>query len=192
MKRILAFSGSNSARSINQKLVQYAASMVEQTEITLINLKDYPLPIFNVDCENTVGIPEKAYELKAIFDAHDAFIMAVPEYNSSMPAFFKNIIDWLSRIEKSVFRVKPIVLLSATPGASGGHNVLPEVEKVVSGYLTGKVIGKLSFPKYFRIFHTKEDQLEIKDENLERELKELIRSLELRIIEEDELNLYRR
>ncbi|CAN5162126.1 hypothetical protein BH23BAC1_BH23BAC1_28050 [soil metagenome] len=189
MKRILAFSGSNSSRSINQKLAQYAASLVKKSEVTLINLKDYPLPIFNIDCEEKVGIPDKALELKAIFDAHDAFIIAIPEYNSSMPSFFKNIIDWLSRIEKSVFRGKPIILMSATPGSSGGHNVIPEVEKVVSGYLTGKVIGKIGFPKYFRIFQTIEDNLEIKDDSLKIELKEMIKSLESKLTKEEEVNL---
>lgn len=178
MKRILAFSGSNSSRSINQKLVEYVITLVQSCEVTLINLADFPLPIFNLDIEEKEGIPEKAYELKDIFDLHDGFIIAVPEHNSSMPSFFKNIIDWLSRIEKSFFRGKPILLISTTPGPSGGHNVLPEVEKVVSGYLTGKVIGKLGFPKFFRIISIRDKKIDLKDEKLKNELKNLIRTLE--------------
>jgi chromate reductase, NAD(P)H dehydrogenase (quinone) len=192
MNRILAFSGSNSSRSINQKLIKYAANLVEKSEVTLLDLKDYSLPMFDLDCEEKYGIPDKAYELKTIFDVHDAFIIAIPEHNSSMPSFFKNIIDWLSRIEKSVFRGKSMILLSATPGPSGGHNVLPEVEKVVSGYLTGQVIGKLGFPKFFRLFQAIEGNMENKDLSLENELKELIQLMEQKLLDEKEIKIARR
>ncbi|MDQ3393134.1 MAG: NAD(P)H-dependent oxidoreductase [Bacteroidota bacterium] len=178
MKKILAFSGSNSSRSINQKLLEWVIKLIKNQEVNTINLNDFPLPIFDIDLEESQGIPQKAYDLKEIFDRHEGFILAVPEHNSSMPSFFKNIIDWLSRIEKGFFREKPILLISTSPGPSGGRNVLPEVEKVVSGYLAGKVIGRLGFPKFFRIFQNHDEEVHLKDENLELEIKSLINKLE--------------
>tara|TARA_B100000809_G_C15029766_1_gene491517 strand:+ start:566 stop:952 length:387 start_codon:yes stop_codon:yes gene_type:complete len=111
MKKIIAFSGSNSSKSINQKLAVYAASLVKNCEVTVIDLRDFELPLYSIDFEETQGIPENAQKLKTIFDAHDGFIISLPENNSSFSVFFKNAIDWVSRIHMSFFDNKPITYL---------------------------------------------------------------------------------
>ena len=127
MPKILAFSGSARKESYNQKLVLIAALGAEQAgaEVTIVNLADYPLPIFNQDLEKTEGMPPPAQALKALFIAHDGFLIASPEYNSAFSPLLKNALDWVSRKEgdetyQLAFRDKLAVIMSASPGALGG------------------------------------------------------------------------
>ncbi|MCA9097099.1 MAG: NAD(P)H-dependent oxidoreductase, partial [Planctomycetaceae bacterium] len=98
MVRVLAFSGSLRKDSFNQKLVRIASEAAKQAgaEVTLINLSDYPLPVFDQDLE-AAGVPENVRKLKELFLSHDGLLIASPEYNSSVTAALKNAIDWVSR-----------------------------------------------------------------------------------------------
>ncbi|MCH8318065.1 MAG: NAD(P)H-dependent oxidoreductase [Bacteroidetes bacterium] len=178
MKKILAFSGSSSSKSINQQLVKHVASFVKDNKVTEIDLRDYPLPLFSIDIEEKEGIPQNAHKLKELFDAHDGFIIALPEHNTSMTAFFKNTIDWLSRIKVSFFEHKPIVLLSTSPGPGGGRSVLAQAEPVLSGYLAGKVIGKSGLAKFYDNVEMNGSIIQIKDEEVRNTIKGLIKQLE--------------
>ena len=125
--RILAFSGSARKASINQRLVAAAATFAKErgAEVTLINLHDYPMPLFNQDDEAANGQPDSVRELKALLVEHDALLLASPEYNGLITPLFKNTFDWLSRKagdEPSMvaFRGKTAALLSASFGRFGG------------------------------------------------------------------------
>src|SRR5262245_55454839 len=97
--RILAFAGSLRKDSYNKKLVTIAVDAARRAgaEVTHIDLKDYPLPIYDGDIEAASGIPENGLKLKKLFIEHDAFLWSCPEYNSSITAVLKNTIDWVSR-----------------------------------------------------------------------------------------------
>src|SRR6266446_5332539 len=97
--RILAFAGSTRAASFNKRLVRIAARGAEAAgaEVTVIDLRDLPLPLFDQDQEAAEGPPENAKRLKALMVASDGFLIASPEYNSSISAVLKNTIDWASR-----------------------------------------------------------------------------------------------
>jgi chromate reductase len=97
--RILAFAGGLRRDSYNKKLVKVAADAARRTggEVTLIDLKDYPLPIYDGDIEAATGIPENGLKLKKLFIEHDGLLWSCPEYNSSITAVLKNVIDWVSR-----------------------------------------------------------------------------------------------
>ncbi|MEW6254242.1 MAG: NAD(P)H-dependent oxidoreductase, partial [Planctomycetota bacterium] len=99
MPKILAFAGSLRRDSWNRKLIQVAAeaARVAGAEVTLIDLADYPLPLMDEDLEARDGLPTNAQRLKALFKAHDALLIASPEYNSSLPPLLKNTLDWVSR-----------------------------------------------------------------------------------------------
>ena len=99
MTKILAFAGSTRRDSLNRKLIQVATSIAAGAgaEVTLLDLNDYPLPLYNGDLEATAGLPEAALRLKEVFKAHDALMIASPEYNSSVPPLLKNTLDWVSR-----------------------------------------------------------------------------------------------
>lgn len=134
MNKILAFSGSTSRKSINQTLIRLLANKVDQHYITVIELNDYQLPIYSPDIEE-VGFPEALLQFKAIFDSHDAYIIASPEHNGMMPAMLKNTFDWLSRMTDpkvaSMFNNKPVLLLSTSPGARGGSTNLENMVKLM-------------------------------------------------------------
>ena len=91
MVKVLAFSGSTRSGSLNQALVENAADAAREAgaEVTVINLADYAMPIFNQDEEDEYGIPERAQAFKQLLIEHDAFLIASPEYNSSYPAVLK-------------------------------------------------------------------------------------------------------
>src|SRR5690349_24995270 len=97
--KILAFAGATRTGSWNKKLIRVATALAREagSEVTLVDLRDYPMPFYDGDLEAAEGLPEKARELKALMFAHDAFLLSCPEYNSSITALLKNTIDWISR-----------------------------------------------------------------------------------------------
>ena len=136
--RILAFAGSTRRESFNKKLVAIAAQGAREAgaEVTLIDLKDFPLPLFDQDLEAEQGMPENGKKLKKLFIDHDGLLIASPEHNSSIPALLKNAIDWVSRPapgEPSLvaFRGKVATLMSASPGALGGLRGLVHVRSIL-------------------------------------------------------------
>jgi len=138
MPRILAFASSTRRESFNKKLVTIAAQGAREAgaEVTLIDLKDFPLPLFDQDLEAEQGMPENGKKLKKLFIDHDGLLIASPEYNSSFPAVLKNAIDWVSRQapgEPSLvaFRGKVATLMSASPGALGGLRGLVHVRSIL-------------------------------------------------------------
>lgn len=127
MTKILAFSGSARKDSYNQRLVKIAAAGAEQAgvEVTVINLADFPMPIFNQDFEAEYGMPKPASEFKQLLIAHDGFLLASPEYNSAFSPLLKNAIDWASRREGDeapllAYRGKLSAIMSASAGILGG------------------------------------------------------------------------
>lgn len=174
MKRILAFSGSNSSKSINQALVTYASSLLEKSEVTLIDLRDYEMPLFSLDLEEEIGKHENAVKLRELFEAHDGFLISLPEHNSSMSAFFKNMIDWVSRTGKGPFGGKPVLLLSASPGPGAGGRVLQAVEAMLGGFLAGNVVGSFGLGKFHDSVEKNENGIELKDEEDQARLNEAI------------------
>ena len=138
MPRILAFPSSTRRESFNEKLVTIAAQGAREAgaEVTLIDLKDFPLPLYNQDLEAEQGMPENGKKLKKLFIDHDGLLIAFPEYNRSFPVILKNAIDWVSRPAPgepslAAFRGKVATLMSASPGALGGLRGLVHVRSIL-------------------------------------------------------------
>ena len=136
--RILAFAGSLRRESFNKKLVLIAAKAARDAgaEVTLIDLKDFALPLFDQDLEAGQGMPEDGTKLKQLFIDHDGLLVASPEYNSSVTAVLKNVIDWVSRPTAGepplvAFRGKVATLMSASPGALGGLRGLVHLRSIL-------------------------------------------------------------
>jgi NAD(P)H-dependent FMN reductase len=136
--RILAFAGSTRRESFNKKLVPIAAKGARDAgaDVTRIDLKDFPLPLFDQDLEAEQGMPENGKKLKQLFIDHDGLLLACPEYNSSITAVLKNAIDWVSRPAPGepplvAFRGKVATLMSASPGALGGLRGLVHVRSIL-------------------------------------------------------------
>ncbi|AKM04729.1 NADPH-dependent FMN reductase [Burkholderia pyrrocinia] len=126
--RILAISGSTRRDSLNQKLLNVAASGASDAgaTVTPVRLSDYELPIYDGDLEAEIGVPARVRALQALVAAHDAVLIATPEYNGGYSALLKNAIDWISRPREdgtagaALLGGKVAALVSASPGQLGG------------------------------------------------------------------------
>jgi chromate reductase len=133
--RILAFAGSTRQDSANKKLARAAAhaAVAAHASVTWIDLRDYSQPLFDADLE-TKGMPPATLRLRALFERHDALMVASPEYNGFFPPVLKNALDWLSRPapgreRHAVFAGRPVLLLSAVGGRSGGQAGLAQLRQ---------------------------------------------------------------
>ncbi|HEY9397659.1 MAG TPA: NAD(P)H-dependent oxidoreductase, partial [Burkholderiales bacterium] len=99
LPRILAFAGSARRESLNRKLLNIAvqAAIEAGAAVTVLDLNDYPLPIYHGDLEAREGLPGNARKLKQLFLEHQGLLIASPEHNASVSALLKNTIDWVSR-----------------------------------------------------------------------------------------------
>lgn len=133
--RILAFAGSTRRDSSNKKLSRAAAhaAVAAHASVTWIDLREHALPLYDADLE-AGGFPPDVLRLRALFDRHEAFIVASPEYNGFFPPVLKNTLDWLSRPalgqeRHAVFAGRPVLLLSAVAGRSGGAAGLAQLRQ---------------------------------------------------------------
>lgn len=135
---VLAFAGSTREDSVNKKLVKEAANAAHQlgAKVTFINLKDYPMPFYDEDLETGQGMPNKAKQFRQLMLQSDVILIASPEYNGSISGVLKNAIDWASRNEdgggsREAFKGKKFVIMSASPGASGGARGLVHLRAII-------------------------------------------------------------
>ncbi len=139
--RLLAFAGSLRKDSLNQQLIQHLAHEARKAgaEVTVITLRDYPLPIYDGDIEAT-GIPENVRRLQALLADHQGLLISCPEYNGCVPALVKNTLDWISRPlvdttpGMSLFKGKVAGICSASPGSLGGLRGLLDLRDMLAKF----------------------------------------------------------
>ncbi len=124
MHKILAIGASNSIHSINRTLATHVAGLVDDAEVTAIDLNDFEMPIFSIDREKSDGIPGHARTFRRLIETHEGVVLSLAEHNGSYSTAFKNVLDWSSRIEGSLWGNKPMFLLSTSPGKRGGATVM--------------------------------------------------------------------
>ena len=136
--KILAFAGSTRTDSYNKKLVKISSIGATDAgaDVTVIDLRDFPMPLYDGDLEQKDGLPSNARKLKDIMLSHQGFLISSPEYNSSISAVFKNVIDWTSRqsegeIPLACFKNKVAGIMSASPGGLGGLRGLVHVRSIL-------------------------------------------------------------
>ncbi|MDC1364830.1 NAD(P)H-dependent oxidoreductase [Algibacter sp.] len=166
MNNIIAFAGSNSKTSINKQLAKYAASLVENVEVTTLDLNDFELPVYGMDLENEKGIPENAQKFLDAIKSSDGIVLSLAEHNGAYSTVFKNLFDWMSRINGKLWSEKPMLLMASSPGARGGVTVL-EIAKGRFPFMGGNIVADFSLPSFFDNF--KEGKLV--NEELHLELK---------------------
>ena len=151
MKKIIALGGSNSNNSINKTLAIYAAKQIENTEILVIDLNDFNIPLYGIDLETADGIPSEAIRLSDLFNQADGFVVSLAEHNGSYTAAFKNVFDWLSRINSKVWNNKPMLLMATSSGARGGMGVLQSAKDRFP-QMGANLIADFSLPSFFDNF----------------------------------------
>ncbi len=150
--RILAFAGSTREESLNKKLLKAAVETTREAggEVTTIDLRDFPLPLYDGDLEAKEGLPKNAKQLRTLFFEHQGLLLACPEYNSSITPLLKNTIDWVSRSETKQGSLEPYqgktaALCSASPGALGGLRGLVHLRSILGN------IGVLVIPQQLAV-----------------------------------------
>lgn len=123
--RVLVFAASLRLDSLNQRLAELAAGVVEKSGgvADVARMADFDCPSFDQGIE-VKGMPAGAVELRRRLLDADAFIIASPEYNASMPGVLKNTIDWASRFRPQPFKRKHGLIMSASPSMVGGNRGL--------------------------------------------------------------------
>ncbi|MFZ6657062.1 NADPH-dependent FMN reductase [Undibacterium sp. TJN19] len=172
--KLLAFAASSSKKSINKQLVSYAASLVKDAEVELLDLNDYELPLFSADREAELGKPALAQAFLDKIAASDAIIISFAEHNGSYSAAYKNLFDWCSRANQKVFQGKPVVMLSTSPGARGGASVLAAATGSAP-FFGAQVKASLSIPVFYDNFDVEKQVL--KNEELQGKLMETLAAL---------------
>src|SRR3954470_24177127 len=152
--KVLVFAGSTRKDSFNKKLATIAADAARAAgaEVTYLDLRDIPMPLYDGDLEASEGIPPNGRKFKDLLRAQEAFLIVSPEYNGSISGVLKNAIDWASRPaanEKSLecFQGKVVGLCSTSPGALGGLRGLVAVRSIFGN------IGCLVLPTQVVVAH---------------------------------------
>lgn len=116
--KLLGISGSLRREATNRKLVREAARLFGAAEYTEADLR---MPLYDGDLEKADGIPAKVQRLCDQIDAADAVIISSPEYNKQITGVLKNALDWISRVKGNPWLNKPVAVMSANAGRTGGE-----------------------------------------------------------------------
>ncbi len=188
MPKIIAFAGSTRSASYNKMLIRSAADDVKKAggEVTLIDLRDFPMPLYDGDIEESDGPPPSSTKLYELMKEHQGMLLASPEYNSSITAVLKNTIDWVSRPRSgepplAAFSGKVAALLSASPGALGGLRGLVHIRSILGNIGVTVLPNQIAVPKAMEVYDAdgslKDSRLAEKIAGLARELVETTRKL---------------
>lgn len=154
MKKILAFGASNSSSSINKQLAIAVANELKNVEVIIADLNDYKLPIYGVDLEKEIGgVHKEALRFDKLLDSVDGIVISLAEHNGSYTTAFKNVFDWISRIDMpNTFKNKPMFVLATSPGERGGMGVLSAF-KMALPYFGANLIADFSLPSFYDNFN---------------------------------------
>jgi chromate reductase, NAD(P)H dehydrogenase (quinone) len=160
--KILCFAGSLRRDSFNKKLVKLAMASAKDSgaDVTYLDFKELPLPLFDEDLEREQGLPDNAKTLHKIMREHQGFLLSCPEYNSSVTGVLKNAIDWASRplpgedgMALACFRGKVAALMAASPGALGGLRGLVTVRSILGNIGVLVIPDQVAVPKAHEAFN---------------------------------------
>jgi NAD(P)H-dependent FMN reductase len=179
--KLLFLAGSSRSKSFNKQIAKTANALAQKAGATstYVDLKDYPLPLFDEDLEASEGQPAQVTALKELFKNHDGIFFACPEYNSSVTPLWKNMVDWCSRQSTGeplylCTKGKIVALASASPGGYGGLRGLVHYRQILGN------IGAIVLPDQFLLAQAHEafsEEGTLKDEAQTKRLTNLVQSL---------------
>lgn len=180
--RILAFAGSLREHSYTKRVVKTAmnGALDAGAEVDFIDLRDFPMPIYDADLQETEGFDENARRFQRLLNEYKGFLICSPEYNGSLPAALKNALDWASRASDEfktgeVFRGKAAAIMTASPGGFGGIRCLNHLRTILSVLSLNVLPSEIAVGKVHEIFDG--DGAEMKDERMKKLLEDLGASL---------------
>ncbi|WP_299367280.1 NADPH-dependent FMN reductase [Winogradskyella sp.] len=173
MKKIIALAGSNSSTSINKQLATYAASLVNNVQVKVLDLNDFEMSIYSSDREKESGHPKEAVAFVDEIRQADGIVISLAEHNGAYSGAFKNIFDWATRVEQKTFLGKSMLLMATSPGGRGGASVLEMASNRFPRH-NANIVGKFSLPS----FHSNFTDGKIINEELNNELLEEVKQFE--------------
>ncbi|MCE8025663.1 NADPH-dependent FMN reductase [Billgrantia aerodenitrificans] len=179
--RILVFAGSAREHSFNKRLARLAAERVKHVGglATFIDLRDYPMPLYDGDLESREGLPANARSLQALLAEHQGLLLASPEYNGFITPLMKNTLDWMSRSDGensglALFAERVAAVVSASPGAFGGMRSLALLRQLLGNLGVTVLPNPLAIPRAGQAFS---EAGELVDESQRQRLDALCRRL---------------
>lgn len=176
--KILAFAGSLREKSYNKRVLKVAVEGAKNAgaEVAYVDLKDYPMPIYNADLQETQGFPAIATAFQKLLLEHDGIMIASPEYNASLPAALKNALDWASRANGDIkmgecFKGKIAAIMTASPGSFGGIRCLGHLRDILTILMVNTLPTEIAVAKVSGMFDGDSD--EMTDEKMKATLEDL-------------------
>lgn len=169
MSTILVFAGSNSSTSINHKLATFTASVLSNNDVILLDMAKVTIPIYSEDAEKNDGFSTELKKVNNAIISADALVISVNEHNSGLSSFFKNLIDWLSRLDRNFLEGKKVLLLSTSPGKRGAISAMEQAKGVLPRF-GAEIVATFSLPSFYDNF--KEGVLI--EPNIKKEYQEVI------------------
>ena len=127
--KILGICGSLRKASLNMAALRACNEMMPQgMMLQIANIAD--IPMYNQDVFDA-GMPDPVKRLRAEIAAADGLLFASPEYNFSVSAPLKNLIDWASRPPNQAFQDKPCAMFSCSQGPLGGARVQYDLRRIM-------------------------------------------------------------
>ena len=151
MAEILAFAGSNSSTSINYELVKYTVSLLENHNVQTLDMARYPFPMYSADEEKQKGFSNSLIEFKDYFQQSQGLILSVNEHNGNPSGYFKNLLDWLSRLERKFLADTAVFLMSASPGKRGGIGAMGIIQDLLPRF-GAEIASTFSLPSFGEAF----------------------------------------
>ena len=147
MAAILALAGSNSSTSINFKLVKLTTSLVQNHDIQVLNMAEHSFPMYSEDHEKEHGFSNALVKLENDIKKSDGIILSVNEHNGNPSAYFKNVMDWLSRLDRNFLEGTKVLLMSTSAGSRGGKSSLEVVKNMLPKF-GGEVLATFSLKSF--------------------------------------------
>jgi len=176
--RILAFAGSLREHALSKRVLKTAIKGAERAgaEVTYVDLRDFPMPIYNLDEHEKNGFDQNALKFQGLLTEHDGLLIASPEYNGSLPAALKNAIDWASRPSdkyprSAVFSGKVAAMMASSSGSFGGVRSLAHLRGVLTSVSVNVLPQEIAVPFAEEKFAG--DGKEMIDETMKVRLEEL-------------------
>ena len=181
--RLLFFAGSTREGSFNKKLALLGRHIAEANgiEAVFVDLKDYPMPLYNGDLEAAEGPPERARAFKALLGEYQGVFIASPEYNSSVTPLLKNTLDWVTRVRAKgetgleVYKSRVFAISGASPGYYGAMRSLLTLRQILEVGIGATVIPQqLALPRASDAF---DEDGSLKDKAQQEMLKTVVEAL---------------